>query len=170
MTPREAHQAQKAILIRAKSTARCFAAVRRYYRGMKNMQRPWPEMAGRLYEDRKLTAPALVDKVDITGGELPTSCSRASTRVRKTTSPGWAASSPGSLATPTRGADAGRHGKPREAHRRHREEGQDRRQGSAKALFAVMEKALAPLREGKPARTADITPEERPSVRRACSS
>jgi hypothetical protein len=32
----------------------------------------------------------------------------------------------------------------------------------AKALFAVMEKAHIPLREGKPARTADITPEERP--------
>jgi GTP-binding protein YchF len=31
----------------------------------------------------------------------------------------------------------------------------------SKALLAVMEKALAPLREGKPARTADITPEER---------
>jgi GTP-binding protein YchF len=32
----------------------------------------------------------------------------------------------------------------------------------AKALLAVMEKALAPLRDGKPARTADITAEERP--------
>ena len=32
----------------------------------------------------------------------------------------------------------------------------------AKAQFAVMEKALIPLREGKPARMADITPEERP--------
>jgi GTP-binding protein YchF len=32
----------------------------------------------------------------------------------------------------------------------------------AKAQFAVMEKALIPLRAGKPARTADITPEERP--------
>jgi GTP-binding protein YchF len=32
----------------------------------------------------------------------------------------------------------------------------------AKALFAVMEKALVPLREGKPARMASITPEERP--------
>ncbi len=32
----------------------------------------------------------------------------------------------------------------------------------AKALFAVMEKALLPLREGKPARMASITPEERP--------
>jgi len=32
----------------------------------------------------------------------------------------------------------------------------------AKALLAVMEKALAPLRDGKPARTAAITPEERP--------
>jgi GTP-binding protein YchF len=32
----------------------------------------------------------------------------------------------------------------------------------AKALFAVMEKALAPLREGKPARMADIEAEERP--------
>jgi len=32
----------------------------------------------------------------------------------------------------------------------------------SKALVSVMEKALAPLREGKPARTADITPEERP--------
>ena len=31
----------------------------------------------------------------------------------------------------------------------------------SKALFAVMEKALAPLRAGKPARMADITPEER---------
>ena len=31
----------------------------------------------------------------------------------------------------------------------------------AKAQLAVMEKALAPLREGKPARMADITPEER---------
>lgn len=31
----------------------------------------------------------------------------------------------------------------------------------AKALFAVMEKALAPLREGRPARFADIAPEER---------
>jgi ribosome-binding ATPase len=31
----------------------------------------------------------------------------------------------------------------------------------AKALLAVMEKVLVPLREGKPARTADITPEER---------
>jgi hypothetical protein len=31
----------------------------------------------------------------------------------------------------------------------------------SKALLVVMEKALAPLREGKPARTADITPEER---------
>ena len=33
----------------------------------------------------------------------------------------------------------------------------------AKAGLAVMEKALAPLREGKPARMADITPEERPA-------
>jgi GTP-binding protein YchF len=32
----------------------------------------------------------------------------------------------------------------------------------AKAQFAVMEKALAPLREGKPARMAEITAEERP--------
>ena len=32
----------------------------------------------------------------------------------------------------------------------------------AKALFAVMEKALVPLREGKPARMASITPEEGP--------
>lgn len=32
----------------------------------------------------------------------------------------------------------------------------------AKALFTVMEKALVPLRQGKPARTADITAEERP--------
>jgi hypothetical protein len=32
----------------------------------------------------------------------------------------------------------------------------------SKALLAVMEKALAPLREGKPARVADVTPEERP--------
>jgi GTP-binding protein YchF len=31
----------------------------------------------------------------------------------------------------------------------------------AKALLAVMEKALAPLREGKPARVADVTAEER---------
>jgi GTP-binding protein YchF len=31
----------------------------------------------------------------------------------------------------------------------------------AKALLAVMEKALVPLRDGKPARVADITPEER---------
>ncbi len=34
----------------------------------------------------------------------------------------------------------------------------------AKAQFAVMEKALLPLREGKPARTADITAEERPDL------
>ncbi|WP_072396579.1 redox-regulated ATPase YchF [Hyphomicrobium sp. CS1GBMeth3] len=33
----------------------------------------------------------------------------------------------------------------------------------AKAQLALMEKALAPLREGKPARMADITPEERPA-------
>jgi GTP-binding protein YchF len=33
----------------------------------------------------------------------------------------------------------------------------------AKAQLAPMEKALAPLREGKPARMADITPEERPA-------
>jgi ribosome-binding ATPase len=33
----------------------------------------------------------------------------------------------------------------------------------AKAGLAVMEKALAPLREGKPARMAEITPEERPA-------
>ena len=32
----------------------------------------------------------------------------------------------------------------------------------AKALFAVIEKALVPLRDGKPARMASITPEERP--------
>jgi ribosome-binding ATPase len=32
----------------------------------------------------------------------------------------------------------------------------------AKALFAVMEKALIPLREGKPARMAEISPEEKP--------
>ncbi len=32
----------------------------------------------------------------------------------------------------------------------------------AKAQFAVMEKALIPLREGKPARMAEITPEEKP--------
>jgi hypothetical protein len=32
----------------------------------------------------------------------------------------------------------------------------------SKALLAVMEKALAPLREGKPARVADVTPEEWP--------
>jgi GTP-binding protein YchF len=32
----------------------------------------------------------------------------------------------------------------------------------AKALLAVMEKVLVPLRDGKPARTADITPEEKP--------
>src|SRR5690606_20471404 len=31
----------------------------------------------------------------------------------------------------------------------------------AKALFAVMDKALAPLRDGRPARFADIAPEER---------
>ncbi|MFA5951379.1 MAG: redox-regulated ATPase YchF [Hyphomicrobium sp.] len=35
----------------------------------------------------------------------------------------------------------------------------------AKALFAVMEKALIPLRDGKPARAADITPEEMPLFR-----
>ncbi len=39
----------------------------------------------------------------------------------------------------------------------------------AKALFAVMEKALAPLREGKPARMAEITPEETPDLPRRCS-
>ena len=33
----------------------------------------------------------------------------------------------------------------------------------SKAMLAVMEKALAPLREGKPARMAAITPEERPT-------
>ncbi|MGE3230156.1 MAG: redox-regulated ATPase YchF [Hyphomicrobium sp.] len=33
----------------------------------------------------------------------------------------------------------------------------------AKAGLFVMEKALAPLRDGKPARVADITPEERPA-------
>jgi GTP-binding protein YchF len=33
----------------------------------------------------------------------------------------------------------------------------------AKAQLAVMEKALSPLREGKPARAANITPEERPA-------
>ncbi len=33
----------------------------------------------------------------------------------------------------------------------------------AKAQLAVMEKAIVPLREGKPARTADIAPEERPA-------
>lgn len=33
----------------------------------------------------------------------------------------------------------------------------------AKAQLAVLEKALAPLREGKPARLADITPEEQPA-------
>ena len=33
----------------------------------------------------------------------------------------------------------------------------------AKAQLAVMEKALSPLREGKPARVANITPEERPA-------
>jgi len=33
----------------------------------------------------------------------------------------------------------------------------------AKAGLAVMEKALAPLRDGKPARMADVTPEERPA-------
>ncbi|MTD95662.1 redox-regulated ATPase YchF [Hyphomicrobium sp. xq] len=32
----------------------------------------------------------------------------------------------------------------------------------SKALFTVMEKALVPLRDGKPARMASITPEERP--------
>jgi GTP-binding protein YchF len=35
----------------------------------------------------------------------------------------------------------------------------------SKIQLAVMEKALAPLREGKPARTADITPEEMPTFR-----
>lgn len=35
----------------------------------------------------------------------------------------------------------------------------------AKAQLAVMEKALAPLRDGKPARTASITPEEMPAFR-----
>ncbi len=35
----------------------------------------------------------------------------------------------------------------------------------AKAQLAVMEKALAPLRDGKPARAADITPEEMPAFR-----
>jgi GTP-binding protein YchF len=35
----------------------------------------------------------------------------------------------------------------------------------AKAQFALMEKVLAPLREGKPARTANITPEEMPAFR-----
>jgi GTP-binding protein YchF len=35
----------------------------------------------------------------------------------------------------------------------------------AKAQFALMEKVLAPLREGKPARTASITPEEMPAFR-----
>jgi GTP-binding protein YchF len=35
----------------------------------------------------------------------------------------------------------------------------------AKAQFALMEKVLAPLREGKPARTAQITPEELPAFR-----
>ncbi|MDX2309231.1 MAG: redox-regulated ATPase YchF [Hyphomicrobium sp.] len=33
----------------------------------------------------------------------------------------------------------------------------------AKAQLTVIEKALAPLRDGKPARTAEITPEERPA-------
>jgi GTP-binding protein YchF len=33
----------------------------------------------------------------------------------------------------------------------------------AKAQLAVMEKALAPLRDGKPARAAQVTPEERPA-------
>jgi GTP-binding protein YchF len=35
----------------------------------------------------------------------------------------------------------------------------------SKAQFALMEKVLAPLREGKPARTASITPEEMPAFR-----
>ncbi len=35
----------------------------------------------------------------------------------------------------------------------------------AKAQLAVMEKMLVPLREGRPARTADITPEEQPTFR-----
>jgi GTP-binding protein YchF len=35
----------------------------------------------------------------------------------------------------------------------------------AKAQFALIEKILVPLREGKPARTADVTPEETPSFR-----
>lgn len=35
----------------------------------------------------------------------------------------------------------------------------------AKAQFALIEKILVPLREGKPARTADVTPEEMPSFR-----
>ena len=35
----------------------------------------------------------------------------------------------------------------------------------AKAQLVVLEKALAPLRDGKPARTADITPEEMPIFR-----
>ncbi|MGE5266110.1 MAG: redox-regulated ATPase YchF [Deltaproteobacteria bacterium] len=35
----------------------------------------------------------------------------------------------------------------------------------AKAQFALIEKVLAPLRAGKPARTADVTPEEMPSFR-----
>ncbi|MDO9384762.1 MAG: redox-regulated ATPase YchF [Hyphomicrobiaceae bacterium] len=35
----------------------------------------------------------------------------------------------------------------------------------SKIQLAVMEKALAPLREGKPARTAQITPEEMPAFR-----
>jgi GTP-binding protein YchF len=33
----------------------------------------------------------------------------------------------------------------------------------AKAQLAVMEKAIAPLREGKPARTVELSPEERPA-------
>ena len=35
----------------------------------------------------------------------------------------------------------------------------------AKAQFALIEKVLGPLRDGKPARTADITPEEMPAFR-----
>ena len=35
----------------------------------------------------------------------------------------------------------------------------------AKAQFSLIEKILVPLREGKPARTADVTPEEMPSFR-----
>ena len=67
-------------------------------------------------------------------------------------------------------ADARRHGKPGKAPPQPLEKKAKTGDKEAKAQFAVMEKALIPLREGKPARMAELTAEEEPVFQRAAAA